>query len=158
MSSLRSRTGIALAWDLLGNYGGQISSFIISIFLARLLDPEEFGLVGMSMVFIAVLQIFKDMGFASALIQNKENTSLTYSSVFYLNVFAGIIFTVVIYFLAPFIGGFYENQKVTDLVRLLSITYFISSFNIVQITILRKNLILEVLHLGNYQVKSLQVL
>lgn len=140
MKSLRIKTTKALFWDLVGNYGGQFSSFIISIFLARLLEPEEFGLVGMSMVFIAILQIFKDMGFASALIQNKENTSLTYSSVFYLNVFAGALLTIMLYLAAPSIGDFYENHKITELVRLLSIIFFISSFTIVQTTILRREL------------------
>jgi len=145
MNSLRSKTGKALAWDLFGNYGGQISGFIISIFLARLLSPEEFGLVGMSMVFIAILQIFKDVGFASALVQNENNTSLTYSSVFYLNIALGAILTILIYFAAPWIGKFYENKEVTELVRLFSVTFFISSFNIVQQTILRKDLNFKVL-------------
>ena len=140
MDNLKSKTGKAFGWELVGNYGGQISGFIISIFLARLLDPEEFGLVGMSMVFISILKVFMDMGFASALIHNKDNTSITYSSIFYLNIFAGLMFTILIFFAAPLIGEFYENNIVTDLVRLLSITFFIGSFNIVQGTILRKNL------------------
>ncbi|PZD76605.1 lipopolysaccharide biosynthesis protein [Mesonia sp. K7] len=140
MSTLRNKTATALAWDLFGNYGGQISGFIISIFLARLLTPEDFGLVGMSMVFIMVLQIFKDFGFASALIQNKENTSLTYSSVFYINLLAGALLTALLYFAAPLIGDFYENQKIVLIVQLLSITFFINSFNIVQSTILRRTL------------------
>lgn len=140
MSKLRSRTARALAWDLLGNYGGQIIGFVISIFLARLLTPEDFGLVGMSMVFIAVLHVFRDFGLASALIQNKENNSLTYSSVFYINLLAGVILTLLLYFLAPLIGAFYENDSITVLVQLLSVTFFINSFNIVQSTILRRNL------------------
>src|SRR5690554_5791226 len=101
MDNLKGRASKALLWDLFGNYGGQISSFVISIFLARLLSPEDFGLVGMSMVFIGILQIFKDMGFASALIQNEDNTSLTYSSVFYLNVSAGFVLSILIFFTAP---------------------------------------------------------
>lgn len=140
MDNLRGRASKALLWDLFGNYGGQISSFVISIFLARLLSPEDFGLVGMSMVFIGILQIFKDMGFASALIQNEDNTSLTYSSVFYLNVFAGFVLSILIFFTAPLIGDFYENNAIVHLVQLLSITFFLSSFNIVQSTILSKKL------------------
>lgn len=140
MDNLRNKTAKALVWDLFGNYGGQVTGFIISIFLARLLTPEDFGLVGMSMVFITVLQVFKDFGFASALIQNKENTSLTYTSVFYINLIAGTLLTVLLYFVAPLIGNFYDNDTVALLVQLLSITFFINSFNIVQSTILRRNL------------------
>ena len=102
------------------------------------------GLVGMSLVFIGMLEIFKDMGFATALIQNENNTSLTYSSVFYLNVIAGIILTVLIYISAPWIAEFFNNQAITELVRLLSFTFFLSSFNIVQATILSKKLDLKV--------------
>ncbi|MBL6444754.1 lipopolysaccharide biosynthesis protein [Fulvivirga sp. 29W222] len=140
MSSLRNKTSKALAWDLVGNYGGQATSFIISIFLARLLSPEDFGLVGMSMVFIAILRVFADMGFASALVQNRDNSSLTYSSIFFLNIFIGLLFTVILFLAAPLIGDFYDNGTVTRLVKLLSIVFFINSFNIVQGTILRKRL------------------
>lgn len=127
-------------WDFAGNYLGQVTGFVISIFLARLLTPEDFGLVGMSMVLITVLKAFMDFGFAAALVQNSSNTSVTYSSVFFVNVFAGAVLTVLMYLASPVIGAFYNNGKVTTLVQLLSITFFLSSFNIVQSTILRKNL------------------
>jgi O-antigen/teichoic acid export membrane protein len=140
MKDLKGRATKALLWDLLGSYGGQLSSFVISIFLARLLSPEEFGLVGMSMVFIGMLGVFKGLGFGTALIQNKDNSSLTYSSVFYLNVFAGFVLTVALFFAAPQIGVFFNNEIVEELVKLLSITFFINSFNIVQTTILSKSL------------------
>ncbi len=145
MDSLRGKASRAFVWDLIGNYGGQISSFFISIILARLLSPNDFGLVGMSMVFIGILQIFKDFGFASALVQNENNSSLTYSSVFYLNVGIGAVLTLVLYFSAPFIGQFFENKAIIKLVRLLSITSFISSFNTVQSTILRIKLDFKIL-------------
>jgi len=140
MSSLRNKASKAFAWDLVGNYGGQISYFIITIFLARLLSPEEFGLVGMSMVFIAILNVFKDLGFASALIQNPDNTALTYSSVFWVNIIAGAVLTLLVFLAAPLIGWFYENDQIVIIVRLLSFTFLLSSFNIVQVTILKKGL------------------
>lgn len=148
-NTLRSKTARALGWDLFGNYGGQITAFVISIFLARLLTPADFGMVGMSMVFISVLQVFKDFGFASALIQNKENSSLTYSSIFYINLIAGTILTAILYFAAPLIGVFYDNETIVLLVQLLSITFFINSFNIVQSTILRRTLDFKKLTIRN---------
>jgi len=140
MNSLRSKASKALAWDLVGNYGAQITGFVISIFLSRLLEPKEFGLVGMSLVFINILKVFTDVGFASALVQNKENTSLTYSSIFYINVIFGFVLFVVVFLCAPLIGKFYGNETVTGLIHLLSITLLLNSFNIVQRTILRRNL------------------
>ncbi|MCR4322234.1 MAG: oligosaccharide flippase family protein [Candidatus Brocadiaceae bacterium] len=111
MASWRSKAGKALGWDLTGNYSGQITGFIISIFLARLLEPSEFGLVGMSLVFINVLDIFVDLGFASALVQNKNNTSLTYSSVFYINILAGFALAGAIFLSAPWLVSFMEMSK-----------------------------------------------
>lgn len=140
MSSLRNKTSKALFWDLSGNYGGQLILFIISIFLARLLSPEDFGVVGMSMVFIHILRVFADMGFAAAIIQNQQNSSLTYSSVFYLNIAIGALFTCVLFFSSPYIGSFYDNVKVTYVLQWLSVLFVINSFNIVQATILKKDL------------------
>lgn len=137
MSQLREKASKAVIWDFIGSYGSQITYFIISIFLARLLSPADFGLVGMAMVFISLLNVFKDFGFSSALVQNTENSSITYSSIFFINILAGAILTLIIILVAPLIGNFYNNPKITDIVRLLSLTFFISSFNIVQGTILR---------------------
>ncbi len=145
MSGLRQKTTRALGWDLFGSYTGQIISLVISIFLARMLEPAEFGLVGMSMVFINVLSIFADFGFASALIQNKDNNSLTYSSVFYINVLAGLVLTGLVMLAAPLVGAFYKNDQVTLLVRVFSVTFLLNAFNIVQRTILRKDLNFRVL-------------
>ena len=145
MSSLKRKSAIAIAWDFGGLLLNRGSGFIISIFLARLLSPEEFGLVGMAMVFIAISQVFIDVGFASALIQRKENSNLAYSSVFYFNLFSGLILTGMFYFLAPFIGKFYDSIEVTTLVRWLSLSFLFNSFNQVQSTILKKELNFKVL-------------
>ncbi|NBG66644.1 lipopolysaccharide biosynthesis protein [Acidiluteibacter ferrifornacis] len=140
MSSLKRRSAIAVAWDLGGVLLNHGTSFIISIFLARLLSPKEFGLVGMAMVFITISQVFVDVGFSSALIQNKRNSNLGYNSVFYFNIVAGLLLTILFFFLAPFIGLFYENNTVSNLVRWLSLSILISSFNQVQSAILSRKL------------------
>ena len=85
MTSLKQRTFKAIVWDLLGRFLTQGSSFVLTVILARLLAPEEFGIVAMAMAFITISNVFVDFGFSSALIQNQENTSLTYSSVFYFS-------------------------------------------------------------------------
>src|SRR5690606_42075816 len=112
----------------------------ISIFLARLLEPAAFGPVGMALEFISLRHVSVDVGFASALIQNKNNTNLTYSSVFYLNVVVGLLLTVLFYFAAPLIGNFYNSPPITDLVRWLSLIFIFNSLNQVQTAILRRNL------------------
>ncbi|HKR05422.1 MAG TPA: lipopolysaccharide biosynthesis protein [Bacteroidia bacterium] len=140
MSELKRKAQRAIIWDLAGTFSQHGIGFIISIFLARILHPTEFGLVGIALVIINLLQIFSDFGFASALIQNKNNTSLTYSSVFYINIGFGIFLVLLFQIAAPFIGEFYHNNKITDIIRWLSLTIFISSLNIVQRTILARNI------------------
>lgn len=145
MTTLKKKSAVAFAWDMGGTLVNQGSGFVISIFLARLLDPAEFGLVGMAMVFISISQVFIDVGFASALVQNKHNTKLTYSSVFYLNLAAGILLTTIFYFIAPLIGNFYENEQITDLVKWLSLIFVFNSLNIVQAAILQRELNFKIL-------------
>ena len=140
MTSLKQRTFKAIVWDLLGRFLTQGSSFVLTIILARLLAPEEFGVVAMAMAFITISNVFVDFGFSSALIQNQENTSLTYSSVFYFNVFAGLTITIIIFLLAPSIGDFYGNESIVNLVRWLSLVFLFNSFNRVQNAILSKEL------------------
>lgn len=147
--SLKQKSGIAIAWDLGGTLAKSLSSFVISIFLARLLTPEEFGLVGMAMVFITVSQVFIDVGFASALIQNQKTTSLSYSSVFWLNLIMGLFLTTLFYLCAPYIGDFYDNQDITNLVKWLSLIFLFNSFCIVQTALLKKKLNFKVLSLSN---------
>jgi O-antigen/teichoic acid export membrane protein len=101
---LRGKATSAFFWDMAGIFARQGIAFVVSIFLARLLAPVEFGLVAMALVFISITQIFADFGLASALIQNQKNTSLTYSSVFYLNIAVGIFLFMAFYYLAPLIG------------------------------------------------------
>ena len=145
--SLKQKTAKSFAWDLGGAFVQQGSSFVISIFLARLLEPAQFGLVGIAMVFISVSQVFIDVGFSSALVQNKNNTSLTYSSVFYLNVLAGLLLTILLFSAAPWIGAFYGNPEIVELIRWLSCIFILNSFNLVQSTILKKELNFKLLTL-----------
>lgn len=148
--SLKSKSAKGFAWNFGGSLLKQGSSFIISIFLARILSPAEFGLVGMAMVFITVSQVFIDVGFASALIQRQDNSKLTYSSIFYLNLFIGLLLTALFYFCAPLIGAFYHNVKITELVRWLSLIFVFNSMDLVQITILKKELNFRVLTIRTF--------
>lgn len=146
--SLKKKSATAIGWDFGGTLAKSLSGFVISIFLARLLTPEEFGLVGMAMVFITVSQVFIDVGFASALIQNQNTTNLSYSSVFWLNVVLGIVLTCIVYICAPYIGSFYDNQDITKLVKWLSLIFVFNAFSIVQTTLLKKKLHFKVLSLS----------
>ncbi|MCA6073434.1 lipopolysaccharide biosynthesis protein [Fulvivirga sedimenti] len=138
MSSLKKKSISGVIWSLLGTFSSQGIGFVISIILARLLTPEDFGIVGLSLVFISITQVFADFGFASALIQSKENTSKTYSSIFFLNLAFGLILFVLFQLFAPFLGDFYENPMTGDIIKWLSFNFILSGLSLVQQTILRR--------------------
>ncbi|MFM7667012.1 MAG: oligosaccharide flippase family protein, partial [Bacteroidota bacterium] len=138
--SLRNKTIKAFTWDFFGRILTQISSFVVSIFLARLLSPEEFGLVAMALAFISISSVFIDIGFSAALIQKQDATDKTYSSIFYFNVVAGVILTLVVYVFAELIGQFYNRIEVVNLLKWLSLIFVFNSFNRVQNVILNKEM------------------
>ncbi|MEY4571215.1 MAG: hypothetical protein RLZ10_408 [Bacteroidota bacterium] len=140
MSTLRLKTVKAFSWDFLGRILTQISSFIVSIFLARLLSPEEFGLVAMALAFISISSVFIDIGFSASLIQNQQVTEKTYSSVFFFNIVAGFSLTLIVFFGAELVGSIYDKPEVIILLKWLSLIFIFNSFNRVQNAILNKEM------------------
>lgn len=127
-------------WTALEKISRQVVQFIIGIILARLLLPEEFGIVGMLAIFIAVAQTFSDSGLASALIQKKDCNDKDYSTVFYFNVIVGLFSYAIIFFAAPLIAKFYNMPVLKDVVRVVALSIVIVSFTTVQNTRLTKEL------------------
>ena len=127
-------------WDLIGTFFKQISVLTVSVVLARLLSPEEFGIIGMAMVFVNLSQVFVEVGFSQGLIQKQNNTQIIYSSVFFINIFLGLFVGAFIYVLAPLIGNFYESSQVTSVVQWLCFIPLISSFGSVHNALFVKNL------------------
>lgn len=97
----------------------QAAVVLVSIVLARILGPEEFGVIGMAMVFVSLSQIFIDVGFTEGLIQQKEVSDTAWSSVFYVNIFISLLLGIGIYFSSSAIGAFFNNDKVGDVIRYL---------------------------------------
>jgi teichuronic acid exporter len=140
MDSLKTKTIRALSWSLLESIGLQGVRFVIGIILARLLFPEQFGLIGMLSIFIAVAQTFLDSGFGAALIQKREATIKDTCSIFYFNIGVGIIAAGLLCLVAPWIAAFYNQPILTPLTRALSLIIVINSFGLIQDTILRKEI------------------
>ena len=132
MSQLKTKSIKALIWDFIGKIAVQSAGFIISIFLARLLSPEEFGLIGMVMVIVPITQVFMDMGLGAALIQKKEVSQNLFSSVFWLNIIIGAIMTVLLYLSSDYIALFYKRPELSEIIKILSLIFVISSLGIVQ--------------------------
>lgn len=145
MSDLKTKGLQAFIWDLLGNLGTHVSSLIVTIFLARLLEPTDFGLIAIIMVIVSVATIFSDVGLGGALIQRSKLLPIHYSSVFFFNISAGFLLTLITYCSAPYIAQFYNNSQLFSLVQVMSSLFLISAFHAVQTVILRKNLNYELL-------------
>jgi len=140
MNSLKSKGLQAIAWDFAGKLARNGTSFIVTIILARLLEPSEFGLVAMIMVFIGIAFIFSDVGLGSALIQRRRILPIHYNSVFYFNTIIGLLLTIITFFSAPWIAEFYHTEALTPLAQALSFLFFMNALSSVQNTRLRKTL------------------
>lgn len=136
---LLKRTTHGFLWSVVERSGTQVSQFIISIFLARILSPELFGLTGMLTIFMAVGQSIVDSGFGSALIQKRDHTLVDECSVFYFNIVIGIVLAIVMYLCAPLIATFFRQPILTALARVLALNFIINSFGIVQTALLTKD-------------------
>ena len=139
-SDLKRDSRRAVVWDIFGTLSTQGVSFGVSIVLSWLLDPAEFGIVGMAMAFIAISHSFIDAGFASALIQSQEATDDTFSSVFLINIGLAVALLAAFYAGAPYIADFYGEPELRPVVRWLAIGMVITALGIVQDTLLQKAL------------------
>lgn len=119
-------------WNFIEKFSVKGSSFIISILLARILSPTDYGLIGMLTVFISLSTVFIEGGFIKALIQKQERTDEDFSTVFFFNLAVSVVIYCVIYLASPYIAHFYNEKALTDILKILSLNLVIGSLNIVQ--------------------------
>lgn len=132
MGELKEKTLSGVKWNAIGRFSTQGVSFVISILLARILSPSDYGVIGMIGIFMAIAQTFIDSGFGSALIRKKDCTDLDYSTAFYFNMVVGAVCYLILFFAAPLIAAFFNTPILRDIVRVLSINLFLGSLTIVQ--------------------------
>ncbi|ADV46972.1 lipopolysaccharide biosynthesis protein [Nitratifractor salsuginis] len=140
MSNLRQQGAKAFIWDFTGKIAKHGMSFVISVILARLLEPSDFGLIALAAVFIGIASIFADMGLGSALIQRRKVLPIHYSSVFYFNLVSSLLLTIIVCIASNSIAGFFNNDALSVLIRVISLTFIINAFSSVQRTKLRREL------------------
>lgn len=125
-------------WSLFQNGGNQIIGFLLGIVLARVLIPEDFGKVAMIMVFIGFASFLQNFGFGEALIQLQKVNPIDYSTVFWFNVFTGVILFGLFFFGSSVIGIIYANNELVILTKYLSFNFLINALSSVHSTILTK--------------------
>lgn len=139
-SSLKEKTVSGVTWAAVEKWGQQIIQFIITIIIARILSPADYGIVGILTVFLMLSNVLIDSGFGAALIQKKEVTEVDYSTIFYFNLLISIVCYGILYLAAPAIARFFNEPQLTAITRVLGTTVIINSFALIQMTILQKRL------------------
>lgn len=139
-TSLKSKTVTGVGWSAADAIAGQGVSFLVSLVLARLLSPSEYGLIGIAMIFITILGGFVDCGFSNALIRKKEVSDKDYNTMFVTNLVMSTVVFLILFFCAPLVADFFEREEVTNLLRVLALTVVIQSVSLVQNTILSKRI------------------
>lgn len=141
--SLKQKTVSNIKWSFVESMSLKAISFVLGIILARLLLPEDFGLLAVVNVFYLLVTLFIDGGLKEALIQKKDATDIHYSTVFWLNLLMGVFLYFLLFISAPLIQKYYGYENLSFYIRLQAITLIIESFGIVQIAKATKELNLK---------------
>jgi len=139
-STLKSRAIKGVFWSATERLGPRAVQFVVSIILARLLTPAEFGLIGMLSVFMALGLVMMNSGFGSALIQRQDATKTHYNSVFFANLTLSLVAAGILWLSAPWIAAFYNQPALIDPARALSFNFIFAAFGLIQLTLLTKKM------------------
>lgn len=134
--TLKERTISGVIWSAVERFSVQFVQLVVQVIIARILTPEDFGVIGMLAIFLALAQSFIDSGFSNALIRKTDRTEVDNSTVFYFNIVVGLIAYAVLFFTAPWIARFYETPILTPITRFIALGVFFNSLTIVQRAIL----------------------
>ena len=130
--SLKQKTIKGILWSILERFSVQGIQFVVMIIMARMLTPNDYGLVGMLAVFIAVSQSLVDSGFSQALIRKQDRTETDNSTVFYFNLVVGLLLYGVLFATAPLIADFYDESKLIPITRVIGLSVLFNSLVVVQ--------------------------
>lgn len=132
MNDVKSKVISSLAWKFAERITAQLVTFIVSIVLARLLDPEHYGAIAIVNIFIALANVFVVSGFGNSLIQKKDSDDTDFSSVFYFNIVMSVVIYIVVFFTAPIIAEFYSMPILTPTLRVMGLRLIVAGVNSVQ--------------------------
>lgn len=138
--SLKRKTISGLIWTFSQQFGAQGIGFVVSVVLARILMPEDFGLIGMIAVFMAIGQTLVDGGLSQSLIRTDNVSNTDLSTVFIFNLIGSLVIYGLVYLFAPLIANFYHQEILINILRVYALSFIINAFSTIQFTILTKNL------------------
>jgi len=141
--TLKDKTAKGLMWGGLNNGIQQILNLIFGIFLARLLSPDDYGMVGMLAIFSAMASALQESGFTMALANKKEVSHKDYNAVFWFSTLTGLTLYLILFFCAPLIAHFYHQPKLIPLSRFLFLGFLLSSSGIAHHAVIYRNLLIK---------------
>ena len=138
--SLKNKTVKGVGWSAIDNVAQYGVTFIVSIVLARLLSPDDYGLIGLIGIFTAVCNTLINAGFTTALIRKKDATDDDYNTVFIVNLGISLLLYAIIFFCSPLIAGFFQREELVWLTRVSSFGMILGALSLVQQTRLTKRI------------------
>lgn len=137
---LRDKAKKGFIWNTIERLSSNGISFIVTIILARLLSPDDYGIITMPAIFLALAQVLVDSGFANALIRKPNLTEKDLSTSFYFNIIVGLLCYIILYISSPFIANFFNTPILSQLLKITSLVLFINSLGIVPQALMTKRL------------------
>lgn len=134
ISSLKSAAAKGILWSAVDKFAVQLGQFVVGVLLARILMPEDFGLIGILAIFIALSQTFIESGLGTGLVQKQDRTAIDFSTTFLFNLGVGALFYLILYISAPYLATFFRQPQLIDLTRILGLNLFINALAIIQRT------------------------
>ena len=131
-------------WRFAERCGAQLVSFLVSVLLARILVPKDYGTIALVTIFTAILQVFVDSGLSTALVQKKDADDLDFSSVFYFNFAVCLILYAGMYIAAPYIAAFYNDPSLTSVIRVIGLTIIVSGVKGIQQAYVSRNMLFKI--------------
>lgn len=138
--SLKNKSIKGAGWSFGGSAVSYGIQFIVGIILARLLSPEEYGLIGVITIFITIFNGIVDSGFTSALIRNNYATDKDYNTAFITNLSFSVILYGILYFCAPYIAVFFNNYQLVSLTRVMGLSLILNALSMIQVALLTKDI------------------
>ena len=143
MENLKAKTISSLFWKLMERGGNAVVSLVVQIILARLLSPDDFGMLAIIIVFLNIGAVFVQSGLNSALIQTPDATENDYSTVFWTCFFIAVVLYFGIFLFAPVIGDFYSSPELVWPLRGISLLLLINAYNSIQVAKVTRDLELK---------------
>ena len=140
MDELRKKTLIGSLWMMIERFGYLSIQFISNLILARILMPDDFGTIGIMMVFIALAHVFVDSGFSASLIQKKVISEQDKSTVFITNLLLAFFVYIILFLASPWLAIYFHNDTLSSLLRVLGLVLLIDAFGAIQNTILMRDM------------------